>query len=182
MILQPVNKVEPELRGECFKFMVNNPIVQKWTNCISFATLDPFACILRGALNRDIVVPQILKTPEARKPRDFDMVIWWDDVNKPKGSYHFAFIYKDIYIMQLGRGKDFVSVPIKVGDADITAKFQHRKTAHTFKLPLRNRSRLRAKNAAWLYRAFYTKGFDKLLKWFNWYDAEISEHTQMSRR
>jgi len=37
--------------------LFNVGIVKEYTNCVSWATLDPFACLFRRALSREHVVP-----------------------------------------------------------------------------------------------------------------------------
>jgi len=170
MQLQHISKLDPELREDCFQFIMRNPVVRKWTNCVAFATLDPFGCILRETLTRAEVVPQIVKTPEAKIPKNFDIKIWWDDVDVKNGSYHFALIDGDCYKMQTSRGGKFIRDSIATIDAHITPQFQHSKRVHRFVMPIRPCERKSKRYIEKFYEAFYSRKFTELLKVIELYD------------
>jgi len=184
MKLMSASKLDPGFRAECARFIVLNPVIKKWSNCVAFATFDPFACILKGAMRRIDVVPQILKTPKVKTPKDLDIMIWWDDLELDDGSYHFALINGEHYEMQTGCGGGFRRVSVKEEHEKVTRMFQHCKRVHSFYLTLkRDYSRSRRNYAAVkrIYDAFYGKKFDRLLTIFQRWDTMIQEDLNKKR-
>jgi hypothetical protein len=159
------SKLAPEFREDFARFIALNPAVKKWSNCVAFATFDPFACIIRNALRGSAVIPQILKTPEAGIRKNLDIMIWWDDLGTAGGSYHFALIDGPHYLMQTGPGGSLLKAEIDKTHDSITRKFQRCKRVHKFDLPLSarySRSRKNRELVKRIYRALSDKAFDKL--------------------
>jgi hypothetical protein len=150
------------------------PVVKKYCNCVCYATKDPFGSIFRGAEQSEIVLPTIERTPSTKRPRNGDIMIWWDKIyegEEDPEAYHFAIVSGGYYLMMNGRRGDVSWNRIR--DEDTKKKegwWRHRKRVKRFKLPLLHGKEVLDK-LEWVKRNHREDYFDLVVKYFELHDA-----------
>jgi len=116
--------------------LFTHPAVRKYANCICFVLTDPFAVLFRGAADRKVVIPAMERARAVKRPRNGDVLLFWDDLDKEGGSYHAAIAQGDKCYQLSGVNGEFIVCrggQIQNGGGD---KYQYRKRARRFSLPL----------------------------------------------